>query len=46
LIYGLAREHPDVVFERYADDAIVHCVSETRAHEVLAGIADGWGSWV
>ena len=39
----LAREHPDVVFERYADDAVVHCVSETRAHQVLAGIADRMG---
>jgi len=39
----LAREHPDVVFERYADDAVVHCVSETRAREVLAGIADRMG---
>jgi len=39
----LTREHPDVVFERYADDAVVHCVSETRAHQVLAGIADRMG---
>ncbi|MEO8221300.1 MAG: group II intron reverse transcriptase/maturase [Specibacter sp.] len=34
----LVREHPDVVFERYADDAVVHCTSENRAREVLAGI--------
>jgi len=30
----LTRGHPDVLFERYADDAVVHCVSETRAHQV------------
>ncbi len=39
----LTRGHPDVVLERYADDAVVHCVSETRAHQVLAGIADRMG---
>jgi len=30
--------HPTVVFERYADDAVVHCHSETQARQVLAGI--------
>jgi RNA-directed DNA polymerase len=35
----LAREHPDVVFERYADDAVVHCASRGRAETVLASIA-------
>ena len=39
----LVREHPDVVFERYADDAVVHCTSENRAREVLAGIAGRMG---
>ena len=39
----LVREHPDVVFERYADDAVVHCTSEDRAREVLAGIAGRMG---
>lgn len=39
----LVREHPDVVFERYADDAVVHCVSENRARQVLAGIAERMG---
>jgi len=35
----LAREYPTVQFERYADDAVVHCVSQSQAHEVLAAIA-------
>jgi len=30
----LAREFPDVQFERYADDAVVHCVSERQARQV------------
>src|SRR5882757_3423868 len=34
----LAREFPDVTFERYVDDAVVHCVSEARARMVLAAI--------
>jgi RNA-directed DNA polymerase len=36
----LARTHPTVVFERYADDAVVHCDSEIQAQHVLAGIAE------
>jgi RNA-directed DNA polymerase len=35
----LTRTHPTVVFERYADDAVVHCDSEDQARHVLAGIA-------
>jgi group II intron reverse transcriptase/maturase len=35
----LTRTHPTVVFERYADDVVVHCHSEIEAREVLAGIA-------
>lgn len=34
----MAREFPGVAFERYVDDAVVHCVSETQAHEVVAAI--------
>jgi len=30
---------PTVAFERYADDAVVHCVSETQARTVRAAIA-------
>ena len=36
----LTREHPDVVFERYADDVVVHCASHARAVQVLAGITE------
>ncbi|MFH9355358.1 group II intron reverse transcriptase/maturase [Kitasatospora sp. NPDC017646] len=36
----LARTYPGVQFERYADDAVVHCVSERQAREVLAALAD------
>jgi RNA-directed DNA polymerase len=36
----MAREFPGVAFERYVDDAVVHCVSETQAHHVVAAIAE------
>jgi group II intron reverse transcriptase/maturase len=36
----MAREHPGVAFERYVDDAVVHCVSEDQAHRVRQAIAD------
>ncbi|MCX5323848.1 reverse transcriptase domain-containing protein [Streptomyces sp. NBC_00120] len=29
------REFPAVQFERYADDAVIHCVTERQAREVL-----------
>jgi RNA-directed DNA polymerase len=35
----LAQAHPTVVFERYADDAVVHCHSEGQARQVLADLA-------
>ena len=35
----MARNFPDCPFERYADDAVVHCVSKTQAEEVLAAIS-------
>ena len=34
----LAREFPEVTFERYVDDAVVHCVSEVQARTVLVAI--------
>ncbi len=34
----MRREHPSVRFERYADDAIVHCRSEQQARAVLEAI--------
>jgi retron-type reverse transcriptase len=33
----MARNFPGCPFERYADDAIVHCVSKRQAEAVLAG---------
>ena len=36
----MAREFPTVPFERYADDAVVHCKSERQAHLVRRAIAD------
>ena len=34
----LARNYPGVQFERYADDAVVHCATERQARKVLAAI--------
>jgi group II intron reverse transcriptase/maturase len=34
----LTREYPGVQFERYADDAVVHCATRARAREVLAAL--------
>ncbi|OKI84578.1 group II intron reverse transcriptase/maturase [Micromonospora sp. CB01531] len=36
----LEREFPTVEFERYADDAVVHCVTERQAQNVLAALAE------
>ena len=32
------REFPAVPFERYADDAVIHCVSEAQAKFVLEAV--------
>jgi group II intron reverse transcriptase/maturase len=34
----MAREFPDCPFERFADDAVVHCSAEARARQVLAAL--------
>ena len=34
----LEREFPAVTFERFADDAVVHCATERQAREVLAAL--------
>lgn len=34
----LRRHYPEVWFERYADDVIIHCVSEAQAREILDAI--------
>ena len=36
----MAREFPAVPFERYADDAVVHCVSERQAGLLARAIGD------
>ena len=36
----MARDYPGVRFERYADDAVVHCVSDARPKTLLAAIGD------
>ena len=36
----MARTVSGCVFERYVDDAVVHCVSEAQARQVLAAIAE------
>ena len=36
----LTRMYPGIQFERYADDAVVHCVSERQAREVLRALGD------
>ena len=35
----MSREFPAVTFERYVDDAVVHCKSESQARKVTAAIA-------
>ena len=36
----MTREYPGVRFERYADDVVVHCVTERQARELVAAIGD------
>jgi RNA-directed DNA polymerase len=36
----LAREYPTVRFERYADDAVVHCVTERQARDLVQAIGN------
>jgi RNA-directed DNA polymerase len=39
----MAREFPTVRFERYVDDAVVHCVSHAQARYVARAIGDRLG---
>jgi len=39
----LEREFPAVEFERYADDAVVHCATERQARQVRAALAERMG---
>ena len=36
----VARNHPDVPFERYADDVVLHCRTRRQAHQMVDAIAD------
>jgi group II intron reverse transcriptase/maturase len=36
----MAREHPGVQFERFADDVVVHCVTERQARQVMESIGN------
>ena len=36
----MVREYPNIRFERYADDAVVHCVTERQARTLVAAIGD------
>jgi RNA-directed DNA polymerase len=36
----LVREFPTVQFERYADDAVVHCVTERQARQIRAALGE------
>ena len=36
----LVREFPAVEFERYADDAVVHCTTQRQARQVLAALQE------
>jgi len=36
----MAREYPAIAFERYVDDAVVHCISEAQARTLAAAIAE------
>jgi len=39
----MAREFPSIRFERYVDDAVVHCVSRARGEYVARAIGDRMG---
>jgi RNA-directed DNA polymerase len=36
----MTRKFPDVVFERYVDDAVIHCATEHQACQVLAALGE------
>ena len=36
----MVREYPNLRFERYADDVVVHCVTERQARTLVAAIGD------
>jgi RNA-directed DNA polymerase len=36
----MRRHHPEVLFERYADDTLIHCQSAAQAEQVLAAVRE------
>jgi Reverse transcriptase (RNA-dependent DNA polymerase) len=36
----MTRTFPGIAFERYVDDAVIHCASEQQAREVLAALQE------
>ena len=40
----MVREYPNLRFERYADDVVVHCVTERQARNLVAAIGDRVGT--
>ena len=36
----MAREHPGVQFERYADDAVMHCATQAQAKRLVVAIGN------
>lgn len=36
----MSREYPTVEFERYADDAVIHCKTEEQAEEIRVALGD------
>jgi RNA-directed DNA polymerase len=36
----MARHHPDILFERYADDVLFHCKTKWRAELILSSLRD------
>ena len=36
----MVREYPDMLFERYADDALVHCRTKSQARRMVEAIAE------
>jgi RNA-directed DNA polymerase len=40
----LVREYPGCNFERYTDDAVIHCTTERQARHLLAALAERLGS--
>jgi group II intron reverse transcriptase/maturase len=41
----MAVQHPDIPFERYADDIICHCKSEEQAQALKAALAQRFAQW-